>query len=525
MVSSSSSSSSIPSYESQALMSGAADNYPDVPWSTTYHRKKQPLNFKKAAKYVALPPLGVWAAIKFSSNQMMGKLIGRMIVAGQDLYKKDAKVIDGKNPRAIIEEELKQFYHHLNKEEFDFDRFKVESTNKSLLDTVSLASPTERTKAASQRKYIIRFGGNGEAYESSLAAMQADAKALECTVIGFNYRGVANSTGSAKTFASLVEDGYSQVALLLAKGVRPENICLLGHSLGGAVATKLASKLHKQNHPVYLFNDRSFSSLTNVIVGWIRCWGLMVTPEFKQTFIGTVLRPFLWFFGKQSYTEESLFGKMLGHILKPPIKSILVVTGWEVNAAKAYQKIDEKHKSYVTVRTRKHTKQENEDCDNSNIKDDVVITDYASLHSGLKEDKRAIIKAIKNTEKYIANPPQKYKDKVPQLTQQLQELKLLLASLKARKFTTHPDNSFEDAHDKPLKELFSQAGHQATVLQVDQKGEHKNECAEDMEEQKRPAALTKRQNALTFFRKFFKPDYREEEYEGRRFRRGRGTAG
>lgn len=154
------------------------------------------------------------------------------------------------------------------------------------------------------KKYIIHFNGNAEHAIDYVDEMTAEAKQHQCVVINFDYPGVGESEGKSKRSKHLVEAGLAQVERLKQMGVPPENIVLKGHSLGGAVATVTAAKLHKQGDKVALYNDRSFSK-TSVFATQIGIPGL-------------------------------------GHIAAGLVKA----AGWELNAIKAWKQIPEAYKDF-----------------------------------------------------------------------------------------------------------------------------------------------------------------------------------
>ena len=85
-------------------------------------------------------------------------------------------------------------------------------------------------------------------------------------ILMFNYRNTGGSTGKPTSYKDLVIDGLAQIDYLLSQGVKPENITLYGHSLGGAVATEVAAHMHAQDKPAgRLFVDRSFTRISDVI--------------------------------------------------------------------------------------------------------------------------------------------------------------------------------------------------------------------------------------------------------------------
>ena len=136
-------------------------------------------------------------------------------------------------------------------------------------------------------------------------------------------------------------DGIAQVnRLLLEKKISPDNILLDGHSLGGSVAVMVAKHFHDKGIKVYVWNDRSFSSLARA-AGGIVANVVTTLPESSLAC--------------SSYS-----------ILKP--------LGWQVDAANAYKKIPYTHKGYMVV-----------DKASARGEGDAVISQKASLHEGVRK--------------------------------------------------------------------------------------------------------------------------------------------
>gem|GEM_PF-4087412 len=221
------------------------------------------------------------------------------------------------------------------------------------LDTVEICPKSLVGKKPEDQKYTIYFKGQAEFYENNFERLEKDAKDFQHVSIGFNYRGAGESTGIARSMDDLVADGIAQVQRLLDKGVKPENITLSGWSLGGGVATLVAKHFHDKfrdegkNQNINLFADRTFSSLTNAVLGFIRTIGSGGE------------------FGQNSGKQESWFGKALAFILKPLVKAMLRAEGWDHDIAAAYQALPTENKRAV------------------NASGDAIVSDYAALRAGL----------------------------------------------------------------------------------------------------------------------------------------------
>lgn len=160
------------------------------------------------------------------------------------------------------------------------------------LATLQFEPSRFKQKSSNERRYVVRFFGNKGAleYGDKIEICARDAKKLDATVICFNYRGVVSSKKPPVIFHDVVIDGIAQVQRLLDLGIDSKNIKLDGISFGGAVATKTAAYFHRRSLPVYLWNDRSFSSLYLTALymyfpsspGWLNeLSAKMLTPVFK----------------------------------------------------------------------------------------------------------------------------------------------------------------------------------------------------------------------------------------------------
>lgn len=140
-------------------------------------------------------------------------------------------------------------------------RFTVETHDDATLDSIQMTPLGELSKPISDRKFIIKLNGSGRLYNNLLDSFAYDAKELSATVIGFDYRGVSYSTKIPLRLFDLIVDGIAQVQFLLALGAQSENITIDGYSIGAFIGTFVASYYHYHKQSVYLFNDRSLTSL------------------------------------------------------------------------------------------------------------------------------------------------------------------------------------------------------------------------------------------------------------------------
>lgn len=310
---------------------------------------------------IIFPPVLIWDLLKLSTNWLVGGLVGQIVLPAQN---KSLDYIKINNPSSLDRKSALTHTSHT-----------VITHDGAELDTLEITHESQKNLSKELQKYIINFVGNDDFYESHMNRKfiqcddaQLNAVALQSNVVGFNYRGVGQSTGQPRSKDDLVTDGIAQVQRLLNEGVSSKNITLYGHSLGGSVASLVAQYFHGQGHPINLFNDRSFSSTSNFIVGQIR--------------LGN----------SETGHEETLGGKILGWIAIPFIKLGLALVNWEINAGAAYKEIPTEYKDYMVVRSNKENR-------NSGVIDDRVIPHYSSIHAYLKSDRQTAKQAIINAEK------------------------------------------------------------------------------------------------------------------------------
>src|SRR5262249_40432532 len=129
---------------------------------------------------------------------------------------------------------------------------------------------------ADQQKWIIFLNGNGGCYEENLYKLVKESNATGANVLSGNYRGVMRSEGKATCAHHLVLDAEAMIQFLLDKGVQPKNIMIHGWSLGGAVATEVATYHQEQDNAMSICSDRSLASIADVIkaiipgkLGWL----------------------------------------------------------------------------------------------------------------------------------------------------------------------------------------------------------------------------------------------------------------
>lgn len=295
---------------------------------------------------VLFAPIMLWDFTKWVFNKLLGETVGSMVLPAQN------------NDYEDLHGTMKKTLSYVRQPVLAAQFVAVNTHDGVKLDTLEMIS-------AKDNPYIVNFVGNGMCYEQIVNDYLDDDSSSKHNFIGFNYRGVSKSTGKATSSNDLVIDGIAVVQRLLDQGVDPAKIILKGLSLGGGIATLVAKHFHDLGIQVNLFNDRSFSSISNVVVGHARSGG--------RSFLGWLVKPFI----------------MLG----------IALVKWEISSAHAFKALPDSHKEYVVVRSDKQRRAEYGEY----LQDDPVITHYGSLHAALKSERRqqksAIIKAINELER------------------------------------------------------------------------------------------------------------------------------
>eukprot|EP01062_Namystynia_karyoxenos_P056166 TRINITY_DN47126_c0_g1_i1.p1 TRINITY_DN47126_c0_g1~~TRINITY_DN47126_c0_g1_i1.p1 ORF type:complete len:552 (+),score=140.33 TRINITY_DN47126_c0_g1_i1:108-1658(+) len=110
-------------------------------------------------------------------------------------------------------------------------------------------------------RWVIWANANGVSLEENVEFAGVLAKALDCSVLLFNYRGVGRSTGRIHRGEDLVDDTIAVLRYVTEqRHVATANVTVHGHSMGGAAAVLAVARLGLRDAAVV--NDRSFASLT-----------------------------------------------------------------------------------------------------------------------------------------------------------------------------------------------------------------------------------------------------------------------
>lgn len=146
-------------------------------------------------------------------------------------------------------------------EEHGWESVEVTTADGLALDVYMHIDHRQLDLKAADQTWVVQFLGNGAHYEMILDDAVEVGHTLGRNSLVFNLRGVGRSEGLPIVERDLLADGRACLQYLHQGGVPSKNILLMGHSLGGAIATLLHAEPSFQGH---LVNDRSFSSLPAV---------------------------------------------------------------------------------------------------------------------------------------------------------------------------------------------------------------------------------------------------------------------
>ncbi|KAI0345650.1 alpha/beta-hydrolase [Trametopsis cervina] len=121
--------------------------------------------------------------------------------------------------------------------------------------------------AIANRPTILMLHGNAasRAAEWRVNAYSAYSSRLQVNVLAVDYRGFGDSTGNPDT-EGLALDAYASWNWLIEHGAKPEDIIIVGHSLGTGVTAQLAKKLAAEGvQPRGIALLAPFTSLSKLI--------------------------------------------------------------------------------------------------------------------------------------------------------------------------------------------------------------------------------------------------------------------
>lgn len=142
----------------------------------------------------------------------------------------------------------------------------------AVLDGMEILSRSSVDKPVEQQKWFLCLHGRSSCMEYKHPEYEPLVAESGANLMSANFREMGNSKGTLKSDKDLIRDCIAMVDHLLKKGVKPENILLWGHSLGGGVASAAALQLQEKRGVVLnVLNERSFSTLSDAMksITWI----------------------------------------------------------------------------------------------------------------------------------------------------------------------------------------------------------------------------------------------------------------
>ncbi|RXW22879.1 hypothetical protein EST38_g2991 [Candolleomyces aberdarensis] len=126
--------------------------------------------------------------------------------------------------------------------------------------------------AIQARPTVLFFHGNAatRAFQVRVAIYEALTSRLNANVLAIDYRGFADSTGHPSE-AGLTTDARTAWNWLVENGAKPEDILIMGHSLGTGVSSQLGAQLGPENiQPRGIVLLSPFSSIrATQLVSWV----------------------------------------------------------------------------------------------------------------------------------------------------------------------------------------------------------------------------------------------------------------
>ncbi|KII86631.1 hypothetical protein PLICRDRAFT_113702 [Plicaturopsis crispa FD-325 SS-3] len=138
----------------------------------------------------------------------------------------------------------------------------------SLDEVPTAASYEDHIRTAIQRyPTILYFHGNAatRAFSARVQLYKAFSSRIPANVLAIDYRGFGDSEGSPSE-AGLALDAHAAWDWAIQKGAKPEDIVIIGHSLGTGVTARLAAELaHEDVHPKGVVLLSPFTSIRSLL--------------------------------------------------------------------------------------------------------------------------------------------------------------------------------------------------------------------------------------------------------------------
>ncbi len=279
-----------------------------------------------------LNPLN-WPKTAFS--YFFGSSVSKMVLPAQVLSTKR----DFLQGTATLED---SFINKVRKnDQLEIDFHTLDCFDGASLETMELIHSEQKEKPKAEQKYVIYLCGNGMCMQDLYNEIYDMCLSTQRNFVAFNLKNVIKSQGQVHSELDLINDVISQIEHLISAGVQPENICLVGHSLGAAFATLAAYVYYKEGTPIRIFNGRSFAN-------------------------------FAYF----AYLQEKNSGSSE---FKAWLKKMsLQLSNFDIEVAKYFDEIPDEYKEYITI------KEGPIDGDERNIPDGVIPFEI-SLRSKIQD--------------------------------------------------------------------------------------------------------------------------------------------
>lgn len=186
------------------------------------------------------------------------------------------------------------------------------------------------------QKVLLYLHGNGGNIGNNLPHAVRFQR-LGFSVFLFDYRGYGQSTGAYPTESQVYQDAHAAWNYLLAEGVDPKRIFIYGHSLGGAIAIDLASRVEKA---AGLIIEGTFTSMRDIVVWGQKYWMFPVDLLLHQRFdsiskVRSLNLPVLIIHGTADRKIPSeMAERLLAAIPSASKKLVLIPDGGHSNSAK-----------------------------------------------------------------------------------------------------------------------------------------------------------------------------------------------
>jgi uncharacterized protein len=217
------------------------------------------------------------------------------------------------------------------------------------------------SQKSQETKVLLYFHGNALNITANLNAARGFNQA-GFSVLLIDYRGYGLSEGGFPNEQRIYQDAATAWNYVIReRQVKPRNIFIYGHSLGGAVAIDLAAK---NPEAAGLIVEATFSSIRDIVKYRKQFWmfpvDLMVTQRFESIVkVPNLKMPVLFIHGTNDSTIPASMSEKL-YAATPEPKLLLLVPGAEHNdiGASAPQKYRQAVESFLKLVDRESKKME-----------------------------------------------------------------------------------------------------------------------------------------------------------------------